>query len=372
MTSGRILVVDDEPGMLRAVERVLAADHAVLALPTPEQALDAGLAFEPDIALLDVRLPGMTGLDLMDRLRVSRPDLDVILMTGSQSETDATHVDAILRKAFYFIQKPFDRRVLLTLVERCLELRRLESDNRRHVTRLESELREARAFQESLLPPASARIGSVALAARSIPSAELGGDFVAYADTGGGRVALLVADVAGHGVSAAMLTGMVKYAFDSARADGCAPLPTLRRVLDGLHGFEARRFVTLIAVLLDPARGVLEWVNAGHPHGLHWSPGRAPERLQPTGLIASPLFADRTWSVGRRPLASGDRLLLFTDGLIELERDGESFGMERILERIEAREEGGPPLVDDLLAAADRFAGLPAGDDVTLLAAVLA
>jgi len=186
VTSGRILVVDDEPGMLRAVERVLAADHAVLALPTPEQALDAGLAFEPDIALLDVRLPGMTGLDLMDRLRVSRPDLDVILMTGSQSETDATHVDAILRKAFYFIQKPFDRRVLLTLVERCLELRRLESDNRRHVTRLESELREARAFQESLLPPASARIGSVALAARSIPSAELGGDFVAYADTGAG------------------------------------------------------------------------------------------------------------------------------------------------------------------------------------------
>jgi sigma-B regulation protein RsbU (phosphoserine phosphatase) len=364
-------VVDDEPGMLRAVERVLAADHDVLALPTPEQALTQGLAFEPNLALLDVRLPGMTGLDLMDRLRTARPSLDVILMTGSQSETDATHVDAILRKAFYFIQKPFDRRVLLTLVERCLELQRIEADNLRHVSRLESELREARAFQESLLPPPSARLGAVALAARSIPSAELGGDFVAYADTGGGRVALLLADVAGHGVSAAMLTGVVKYAFDSARADGYAPLLTLRRVLDGLQGFEARRYVTLIAALLDPARGVFEWVNAGHPHGLHWSPGRAVERLQPTGPIASTALAGLTWSVERRPLASGDRLLFFTDGLIELERDGEPFGTERILESIAARGDGVVPLVDNLLAAADRFGGLPAADDVTLLAAAL-
>jgi sigma-B regulation protein RsbU (phosphoserine phosphatase) len=369
VSRGRILVVDDEPGMLRAVERVLAADYTVLALGTPAEALAQWIAFEPDLALLDVRLPGMTGLDLMDRLRIFRPDLDVILMTGSQSETDATHVDAILRKAFYFIQKPFDRRVLLTLVERCLELRRLESDNLRHVERLENELAEARAFQESLLPAPRARLGCVEVAARSIPSAELGGDFVAYADAGSGRVALLVADVAGHGASAAMLTGMVKYAFDSAHADGCDPQKTVRKVLDGLRSFEPRRFVTLLVVLLDPERGALEWVNAGHPPGLHWSPGHAPARLTPTGLIASSAFADRIWTAEKRPLLPGDRLLLFTDGLVELEREGEQFGLERILECIAARSEGGPPLIDDLLAAADAFGGLPGGDDVTLLAA---
>ena len=228
--------------------------------------------FDPDLALVDVRLPGMTGFDLMDRLRDVYPGLDVILMTGSVSETDATHVEAILRKAFYFIQKPFDRRVLLTLVERCLELRRLEADNRRHVARLEGELAEARAFQQGLLPPEQARLGKVVVAARSIASAELGGDFFDYADAGAGRVALLVSDVAGHGASAAMLTGIVKSAFDASHAEDYAPLATVRRVVEGLRGFEPRRFVTLFCARIDPERNLLEWVNAGHPAGILWGP----------------------------------------------------------------------------------------------------
>jgi sigma-B regulation protein RsbU (phosphoserine phosphatase) len=311
----------------------------------------------------------MTGFDLMERLREMRPRLDFILMTGSVGETDATHVEALLRKAFYFIQKPFDRRVLLTLVERCLELRRLEADNNRHVLRLEAELAEARAFQQSLLPPEEARVESVSIAARSIPSAELGGDFFDYAAAGEGRVAVLVSDVAGHGVSAAMLTGIVKSAFDSSHAEGYDPLAFLRRVVEGLRDFEPRRFVTLVCVRLDPARGLLEWVSAGHPPGILWSRGRSPVLLESTGLLVSPVFADRTWTVGSVPLRPGDRLLLYTDGLSELERGEEQFGSERILERIAARPDGGAPLLDDLLAAARDFAALPAGDDVTLLTA---
>ncbi len=105
-------------------------------------------------------------------------------MTGSVRELDAQLIRALREKAFYFLQKPFDREVLQTLVERCLDLRRLEKENQRHLKRLEQELAEARAFQQSLLPPEQGWVGGVSVAARYLPSSELGGDFYDYVAVG--------------------------------------------------------------------------------------------------------------------------------------------------------------------------------------------
>ena len=145
-------------------------------------------------------MPQIDGFRLLSSLREIKPDLDVIFMTGIIHELDAQLIRSI--------RKPFDRDVLLTLVERCLELRRLAAENRRHVKRLELEPREARGFQRSLLPRATARLGSVDLAADYQPCTELGGDLYDYAGDGGDKATVLIADVSGHGVSAAMLTAI--------------------------------------------------------------------------------------------------------------------------------------------------------------------
>ena len=119
----RILVVDDEPGMLRAVERLLAADYNVVCCRSPTESLERARTFAPEIALLDIRMPEMSGFDLMDRLEHVCRDLYVIFMTGSMSQLDANLIRTIRSKAFYFIQKPFERELLLTLVERCAQQR---------------------------------------------------------------------------------------------------------------------------------------------------------------------------------------------------------------------------------------------------------
>ena len=97
-------------------------------------------------------MPDLNGFDLMAQLKARFPSLDVILMTGSVDDLDDKLVRAIRSAAFYFIQKPFDREVLRTLVERCVELRRRREDHRQNLKRLEKELAEARTFQQSLLP----------------------------------------------------------------------------------------------------------------------------------------------------------------------------------------------------------------------------
>jgi sigma-B regulation protein RsbU (phosphoserine phosphatase) len=364
----RILVVDDEPGMLRAVRRILTPRYQVTEARTPTEALALLPGLQPELAILDVRMPEMDGFELTSRLKRARPDLDVILMTGSLSELDAKMVRAIRENAFYFIQKPFDRELLTTLVERCFELRRLSEENRRHTLRLESELAQARVFQENLLPPRDALVEGLQVAVRYRPCSELGGDLVDYVTAGPDKAALLVADVSGHGVSAAMLTGIVKSAFRSARDDGFDPLAVVERLWGALGSFDDARFVTLVAGVVDVAQQTMVYVNAGHPAPFVWRNGAPPAALPSTGPLISAALPGLVWSRETVPFPPGTRLLLYTDGITEASGEGGDFGPAAIAEEIGRRPEGGPALLEALLESLGRHGkGRPQEDDWTLL-----
>jgi len=361
-----ILVVDDEPGMLRAVERVLAPRHPVLVAGSATEALAHAREAEPDLAILDIRMPDMDGYELSGRLREVCPGIDVIFMTGSVHELDSQHIRAIRERAFYFMQKPFDREVLLTLVDRCLEQRRLFAQNRAHVARLEAELAAARAFQESLLPGTSLELPGLTLAGRALPCDELGGDLYDFVAIGE-RAALLVADVSGHGVAAAMLTGIVKSAFRASRAEDFDPRAVVDRVSRAMASFDDGCFVTLFAA--RAGRGVLEYVSAGHTPALLWGAERPLETLGLTGPLVSPAFTGMTWDQERREIASGERLLVFTDGLTEARDEaGNLWGEERLAALAVDSSAVDVALVDEVIAAERAFAaGRPPEDDRTLL-----
>ncbi len=370
MKASRILVVDDEPGMLRAIERVLGGKHHVIGSSSSREAASVAADFRPELAILDIRMPELDGFELMARLKAVQPDLDVILMTGSLEDQDEKLVRAIRGRAFYFIQKPFDREVLKTLVDRCLDLRWHREENRRHVQRLEAELSHARAFQRGLLPDAEARIGGVDVCCRYTPCSELGGDLYDYALSSNGRTALLIADVAGHGASAAMLTGVVKAAFRASHVDAYEPLAVVERVSSGLAAFTSERFVTLVAALVAPDEGRLTFVNAGHPPGLVWRRERILGRLASSGPLVSPAIESPSWTQMSVPIAEGDHVLLYTDGVSEAFITDNELGEDRIRAAINRHANGGSSLLDALLADVDRHRGQhPYRDDVTLVTA---
>lgn len=370
MRPARILVVDDEPGMLRAVERVLGEDHHVVGTRLSREALAVAEDLQPDLAIVDIRMPDLDGFELMARLKARLPGIDVILMTGSVDDLDEKLVKAIRSPAFYFIQKPFDREVLRTLVERCVELRWRREEHRQNLKRLEAELGQARAFQQSLLPDREAVVNNVAVCCRYTPSAALGGDLYDYAAASGGKTALLVADVSGHGVSAAMLTGIVKSAFHASHADGFEPGAVAQRISMGLAAFSPERFVTLVAALIVPEERQLRYVNAGHPPVLLWGSRRAPQWLESTGPLISPAFAIPKWNAQTVPINPGDHLLLYTDGVSETLADDKAGSDARFTNAIERVPAGGAGLLDAILADIDaKLSGRPQPDDVTLLTA---
>jgi len=370
MKATRILVVDDEPGMLRAVERVLSDDYHVLCTRLSREALAVAEDFQPDLAIVDIRMPDLDGFELMAKLKARFPALDVILMTGSVNDLDEKLVKAIRSPAFYFIQKPFDREVLRTLVERCVELRWRREEHRLNMIRLEAELAQARAFQQSLLPDREAFLNGVAICCRYTPSAALGGDLYDYAASTERRTALLIADVSGHGVSAAMLTGIVKSAFQASHTDAFEPVAVAQRISGALAAFSPERFVTLVAALICPDRHELRYVSAGHPPVLLWGSRRAPQWLESTGPLISPAFAAHKWEAQVAPMDQGDHLLLYTDGVSETLEDADGSSKERFRTAIERGSAGGGRLLDAILAEIDRaLDGRPQPDDVTLLTA---
>jgi hypothetical protein len=146
-----------------------------------------------------------------------------------------------------------------------------------------------------MLPPAKAVIEGVAIDARCVACSELGGDIFDYAPAGPGRAAVLVADVAGHGMSAALLTAVVKAAFRSSAVDGFEPLAVVQRVAQGIAGFSARRFVTLEVARIDRNRAVMDFVGAGHPPGIVRAADGQVKLLDATGPLVSPAFGLDEW-----------------------------------------------------------------------------
>jgi sigma-B regulation protein RsbU (phosphoserine phosphatase) len=356
--------------MLRAVERVLSSDHHVIGTRLSRAALSIADEFQPDLAIVDIRMPDLDGFELMAQLKARFPALDVILMTGSVDDLDEKLVRAIRSAAFYFIQKPFDREVLRTLVERCIELRWRREDHRQNLKRLETEMAEALAFQQSLLPARERLVNGIAVCCRWAPCSGLGGDLFDYATAAGGRTALLMADVSGHGVSAAMLTGIVKSAFYASHVDGFDPVSVVERVSMGLAAFSADRFVTLIAALVSP--GQLRYVNAGHPPILLWGRAREAEWLPSTGPLVSPALVGIRWDASVIPMNAGDHLLLYTDGVWEPLANEDGRAEERFTHAIKRVPEGGAALLDTILADVHRaLAGQLQPDDLTLLTAAV-
>jgi sigma-B regulation protein RsbU (phosphoserine phosphatase) len=361
----RILVVDDEPRVLRAVIRVLERDYEVHCAATPPEALAWAASFAPDLALLDVRMPGMDGFELRRQLAARHPDLDVILMTGSLTEPDAHLIRAIEEGAFYFIQKPFDRRVLQTLVRRCLELRKFRAVAKRELARL-------RLAQDRLLPQSAPRLPGYALSFRYEPFYYATGDYLGFFPRPDGGLGVFVGDGSGHGPSASMLMATVRALLHTQPALHQQPgeaLHALGAMFEGLVPPDL--FMTAVYLLLEPG-GQVSWAAAGQD---------PPLRLDGAGAIAAidltanglPLGIDprQTYPTVAWRLAPGERLFLFTDGICEArDRSGREFGRDRL--RSALRQLVGLPVDRMTQTLVDRvkdfMEGSPFEDDFTILA----
>ncbi|HEV2853710.1 MAG TPA: SpoIIE family protein phosphatase [Thermoanaerobaculia bacterium] len=362
-----ILVVDDDPGMRRVLERILAPAYPVELVAGAGEALKRLEKRDFALALVDVRLKDGDGYSLCQAIRVRRPETDVILITGSISEPDEKLFRSLEEGAFYFLFKPFDRRVLLALVERCLRLQRERFTKERYAQTLADDLEKARLFQYSLLPRDTVAGEGWTVEGRLLSCDALGGDFYLAQAVEGGLV-VSVSDVVGHGVSAAMYAGMLRSTLDAARRRGVDPERVARELLAGIDFFEAATTATLVYALLLPD-GRARAFSAGHPP-LLWQRAGGIERLPATGLLLHKFFRDRPLPAREIEMDPGDRLLIYTDGAPEARNPADQeLGLDRLEEAFaDLRDRPVSEAVDELMdLVRTHCGGRPVTDDVTVV-----
>jgi serine phosphatase RsbU (regulator of sigma subunit) len=243
----------------------------------------------------------------------------------------------------------------------------------RRLAAISQELATARRIQASLLPEQAPRVVGLSVAARYVPMTEVAGDIYDFVEVDDRRLGVLIADVSGHGVAAALIASLVKGAF-RAQVDH---IDRPERVLQGMNriltGQLERKYVTVSCTFIDTDAGVLRYAGAGHPPLLiQQGDGGSCLELQQNGLILGQ-FPDAAYDSVERPLASGERLVICTDGILEAVGDGDEMYGEGSLRTFMAQQGGLPvdDFVDALLKSVAEWSGLERGevldDDLTVV-----
>ena len=233
------------------------------------------------------------------------------------------------------------------------------------------EVEMAAAVQRHLLDQHRPPPGPLEVVAQMEPARVVGGDYYDFVELSGGRLAVVVADVSGKGLPAALLMPAVKIAL-RALVERHPTLPELLAELNRifLDNVPPASYFTMIFALFDTVRGRLQYANAGHPGALRLSASGAVEWLRAEGPAVGLLHAGVRFEAVERAYDPGDIFVFYTDGITEaMDAAGADFGEERLLAAPRGARGSAAAVVAAVHEAAARFrAAGPAGDDATVIA----
>lgn len=333
-----ILIVDDEPINIQVLENQLnLAGFEILTATGGKQALDIIFHNErtPDLVLLDIMMPFVSGFNVAKKIRekFSLYELPVILLSAKNQTGDI--IEGLHSGANDFLIKPFNKQELMARINTNLTLKKAVL-SQTELSLLQNELKIARGIQENSLPRKLPDMKGIQISAKYLSAAEVGGDLYAFHEIDPETLGILIADVSGQGIPAAIIASMIKIAFTLLVQDETESENILHGINHMLKSNIGNQFITANYITIDKKKMELSQARAGHPSCLVFRPqeNRLLElngKSRAIGISKEPLF-----SKGKIELKNGDRIILFTNGITDCRNlQGELFGFERFHEFIE-------------------------------------
>ncbi len=209
-----------------------------------------------------------------------------------------------------------------------LVLRGIREQLAQQLLTIQKELETARQIQLSILPSEIPKIEGLDIAARYIPMTSVAGDFYDFIVVDEKHIGILVADVSGHGMPAALIASMLKIALSGQTAHAADPAQVLWGLNQALCGKFQVHFVTAAYIYIDMEKRTLTYAGAGHPPLLLSGGSEGVRSVEENGLFLGK-FSFATYTSVELPLKAGDRVLLYTDGIPETANpEGIEFGAE--------------------------------------------
>ena len=345
-----ILVVDDDESNRESLRRRLARHgYSVIAAESGSAALEHIDRQSFDLVLLDVMMPGMSGLEVLERVRRTRSPMQLPIIMATAKDASEDVVSALENGANDYVTKPLDFAVVLARVktqlllkksvDRVVDLERhlttrnvdLEAANlklERHAALRKLELEAAARIQKTFLPAASPKVIGADFAWMFDPCQELAGDALNILQLDADHVAFYVLDVSGHGVAASLLAVAATRLLSSIghgdsivmRTHGGVSMPVSPAEVAGALNErftwnpETGQYMTLFYAIFNVKTKTLTYVSAGHPGAIRIVRGKEAQTLEGTGR---PIGVGEAYEQHVIQLTCGDRLYLYSDGVSE-------------------------------------------------------
>ncbi|MDH5478122.1 MAG: SpoIIE family protein phosphatase [Nitrospinota bacterium] len=371
----KILAVDDNEDNVFLLKVILENhQHEVLSAYNGFQAIEIAENNKIDLVLLDLMMPEMNGMEVAARLKSmeSTRHVPIILLTAKKKEVKDV-VAALDSGADEYLTKPFHETELVARVKSMLRMKSLFDQITEAKRLMEEDLKTAQNVQESLLPTEYPYTDRMRIHAYYEATSSLGGDYYDVVDYGNGKVGLLIADVSGHGASAALIVSMIKTIIISHLDSQPDPKQLVELLnIRLLSMIPEDRYFTIFLGILDLNTHKMTYARAGHPYPLLMKKNsRKVIRLDCRGDVVG-LFPDITVEKGEVDVEPGDRLFTYSDGLYEIANNrGQMFGLDKLHEELEANfDMDGDSLIKYLISSTRMFSGHQnIEDDVAVLLA---
>jgi sigma-B regulation protein RsbU (phosphoserine phosphatase) len=370
-----VLLVDDAPANIQIVNSILKDIYKIRIATSGAKALElAKVAPPPDLILLDVMMPEMDGYEVCTqlKLRSETRDIPVIFLTGQTNVDEETRGFDV--GAVDYIHKPFSPAVVKARVQTHLVLRGIREQLAQQLLTIQNELETARQIQLSILPCEIPKIEGLDIAARYVPMTSVAGDFYDFIVVDEEHIGILVADVSGHGMPAALIASMLKIALSGQGAHAADPAQVLAGLNQTLCGKFQYQYVTAAYLFVDMQKRTLTYAGAGHTPLLLWGGSSKGVRdVAENGLVLGK-FPFATYSSVELPLTAGDRALLYTDGISETTNlAGVQFGIDCFKEFLgtdqsTSADQFADRLLEELSRWSDRDSAEDLDDDITMVA----
>lgn len=349
-----ILIVDDLADV-RSYIREAFPDYQIVEAVDGEHGLQTARKVRPDLIISDVMMPVMDGYAFCREVKADR-DLNhvpFILLTAKASEE--MKVEGLEIGADDYLSKPFNLKELRVRVRNLLQIRGQERS-------LRKSLEIAHRVQVSMLPEELPQCHGLDIAAFCQPASEVGGDYYDFITLDNGCLGLVIGDVSGKGMPAALYMTMTKGLMQAYSLRNTSPKETLTRINRHFHQASmANTFVSLLYAIIDPVKGEMTYASAGH-NPIVVSRNGHTEILKShgmaIGLDRGQMF-DRVVKDETYTFHPGDTLVFYTDGITDaINNLNQSFGENRLIEcvnRCDSKSAG--EVVTELQTAYSGFVG---------------
>ena len=333
----KILLVDDEPKVLAAIKRQLRKEFRFETALSGEEALKVIDEKGPfAVVVSDYKMPGMNGIDFLCKVKSVDPDTVRMMLTGSADMSTA--IAAVNEGSiFQFHPKPCPADTLGKAIKSGIDKYRATTESQTEMKKVKMSLEQASRIQQTLMPKSDPHVDGYDIAGKSIWCDETSGDyydFIHPGDWNQEKVGIVVADVIGHGISAALLMTTVRASLRErilSRGNGPAVVSHVNNSLvKDIE--ELNLFVTMFYSEIDLNRKRFRWVHAGHEPAIVYDPAR--DSIEMLGGDGVPLGVVDNWDYEEAEIdiASGQIILIGTDGIKEsYNSHGEYFGNERLM-----------------------------------------